>query len=157
MRGRCRPHPANAQTILEQCLTKAGNEIDAVLVSNDGTAAGAIAALEGQQLAGQVPVYGGQDANLEAVRYILQGLQTSTVFKNYALEGRTAAELVVAALKGEEPGDVVNATFANGYADIPAAYLDVESIDASNVQTLVDEGLYSKEEICEGLTLEFCS
>lgn len=149
--------PANAQTILEQCLTQAGNDIDAVLVSNDGTAAGAIAALEGQQLAGEIPVYGGQDANLDAVKYILQGMQTSTVFKDYALEGSTAAQLMVDILSGEEPGDVINATFDNGFADIPAAYLDVQSIDASNVQILIDAGLYTKEEICDGLTVEFCS
>lgn len=151
--------PANAQQILEQCLTQTGNGIDAVLVSNDGTASGAIAALEGQQLSGKIPVYGGQDANLDAVRYILQGLQTSTVFKDYALEGQTAAGLMVDVLTGTEPSaDVVNATFANGYADIPAAYLGVQSIDASNVQILVDAGLYTKDEICDGLTsVAFCS
>lgn len=149
--------PANAQQILEQCLTQTGNDIDAVLVSNDGTAAGAIAALESQQLSGELPVYGGQDANLDAVRYILQGLQTSTVFKDYALEGSTAAELLVSLLSDEEPGDAVNATFDNGFADIPAAYLDVQSIDASNVQILIDGGLYTKEEICDGLTVDFCN
>lgn len=150
--------PANAQQILEQCLTQTGNEIDAVLVSNDGTASGAIAALDGQNLAGKIPVFGGQDANLDAVRYILQGLQTSTVYKNYALEGQTAAGLMVDILTGQEPeGSVINAEFDNGFAKIPAAYLDVESIDASNVQLLIDGGLYTKEEICEGLTdVEFC-
>src|SRR3712207_7844828 len=39
----------------------------------------AIAALEGQGLAGQIPVYGGQDANLDALRFILQGQQAATV------------------------------------------------------------------------------
>jgi D-xylose transport system substrate-binding protein len=60
-------------------------------------------------------------------------------------------------LSGQEPGDVINATFDNGYADIPAAYLDVQSIDASNVQVLVDAGLYTKEELCDGITADFCS
>ena len=79
--------PAAAQQLVEQCLTRTQNQIDAVLAMNDGTASGAIAALQSQGLAGQIPVYGGQDANLDALRYILQGLQTATVFKDYALEG----------------------------------------------------------------------
>lgn len=149
--------PANAQQLVEQCLTRTGNEIDAVLVSNDGTASGAIAALAGQQLSGMIPVYGGQDANLEAVRFILQGLQQDTVFKNYALEGRAAAELIVAAITGSDPGDLVNDVFDNKFAEIPAAMLGVSSVDANNVQVLVDEGLYTKEQICEGLTnVAFC-
>lgn len=151
--------PANAQNIVEQCLTKTSNKVDAVLNSNDGTASGAIAALEAQQLGGTIPVYGGQDANLDALKYILQGLQTDTVFKNYAEEGKVAAELMVATLKGEDPEEgVVNAEFDNGFAKIPAAYLDVESVDIDNMQTVVDAGLYTKEEICDGVETdaEFC-
>jgi D-xylose transport system substrate-binding protein len=150
--------PAEAQQLMEQCLTKAQDQVDAVMAMNDGTASGAVAALEGQGLAGQVPVYGGQDANLEALRYILQGQQAATVFKDYALEGQTAAELVVAALTGNEPeSDVINGEFDNNSEMVPTAYLDVESIDASNMQTVVDAGLYTKEELCEGLSgVEFC-
>ena len=42
--------PANAQRNTEQFLTANNNEIDAVVASNDGTAGGAIAALEAQGL-----------------------------------------------------------------------------------------------------------
>jgi D-xylose transport system substrate-binding protein len=128
------------------------------MAMNDGTASGAIAALEGQSLSGKVPVYGGQDANLEALRFILEGKQAATVFKNYALEGQAAAELVVAALTGNEPeADLINGEFDNNAEQVPTAYLDVESIDASNIQTVVDAGLYTKEQLCEGLSgVEFC-
>ena len=44
--------PANAQRNMEQFLTANNNEVDAVVASNDGTAGGAIAALEAQGLAG---------------------------------------------------------------------------------------------------------
>jgi D-xylose transport system substrate-binding protein len=150
--------PAEAQQLMEQCLTRSQDQVDAVMAMNDGTASGAIAALQGQGLAGQIPVYGGQDANLEALRFILQGQQAATVFKDYALEGQTAAELVVAALTGNEPeSDVINGEFDNNSEMVPTAYLDVESIDASNMQTVVDAGLYTKEELCEGLSgVEFC-
>lgn len=151
--------PAAAQQLVEQCLTKTQDDLDAIVAMNDGTASGAIAALESQGLSGRIPVYGGQDANLEALRFILEGKQEATVFKNYALEGRAAAELVVAALTGEEPRDgLVNGEFDNKFAAVPTAYLDVESIDASNIQVVVDEGLYTKEQLCEGVSgVDFCA
>ena len=150
--------PAAAQQLVEQCLTRTQNQIDAVLAMNDGTASGAIAALQGQGLAGQIPVYGGQDANLDALKFILQGQQTDTVFKDYALEGATAAQVVIAALEGQEPPtSVINATFDNKAVQAPAAYLDVQSIDAANMQVVIDAGLYTKDEICDGIgDVAFC-
>lgn len=151
--------PANAQKIIEQCLTNTSNAIDAIIASNDGTASGAIAALEGQKLAGDVPVYGGQDANLEALKFILEGLQVDTVFKDYAVEGAAAAQLMADTLTGTEPStDLVNAVFDNGFAKIPAAYLPVTSVDITNMQVVVDGGLYTKDEICEGVSTktDFC-
>jgi D-xylose transport system substrate-binding protein len=150
--------PAEAQQLMEQCLTKSQDQLDAVIAMNDGTASGAIAALEAQGLSGKIPVYGGQDANLEALRFILQGQQQATVFKDYAKEGKAAAELVVAALTGSEPADgLINGEFDNNAEQVPTAYLDVESIDASNMDTIVDAGLYTKEQLCEGLSgVEYC-
>ncbi len=152
--------PAEAQTIVEQCLTKTSNEIDAVLNSNDGTASGAIAALEGQSLVGAIPVYGGQDANLDALKFILEGKQVDTVFKDYAKEGEVAAKLVVALMNGGDPEDgLVNSEFDNGFEQVPAAFLDVTSVDVENLQTVVDAGLYTQEEICADVETdaEFCT
>jgi D-xylose transport system substrate-binding protein len=148
--------PVNAQRLVEQCLTKTSNQIDAVIASNDGTAQGAIAAVEGQKLA--TAVYGGQDANLSALQFILQGKQKDTVFKDYSKEGKAAAELMVAALTNQQPpAGLVNGTFDNKALQVPAAYLDVKSIDAANIQTVVDAKLYTKDQICKGLTgVAFC-
>ncbi|GAB2756995.1 substrate-binding domain-containing protein [Sinomonas soli] len=148
--------PVNAQQITEQCLTKTSNQLDAVVASNDGTAQGAIAAVEGQKLS--TPVYGGQDANLTALQFILQGKQKDTVFKDYAKEGKAAAELMVAALTNQQaPSGLINGTYDNKSMQVPAAYLDVQSIDASNMQTVVDAKLYTKEQICKGLSgAAFC-
>jgi D-xylose transport system substrate-binding protein len=81
------------------------------------------------------------------------------VFKNYALEGRAAAELVVAALTGADtPAGLVNGEFDNNFGAIPTAYLDVESIDETNLQVVVEEGLYTKEQLCEGVSgADFCA
>ena len=144
--------PAEAQQLVEQCLTKTHNGLDAVIAMNDGTAQGAIAALQGSKLQGKVPVYGGQDANLDALKYILAGWQESTVLKDYPVEGKAAAELTVAALKGDKPqGGLINGTFDNGAEKVPTAYLGVKSVDAQTMDRVVKAGLYTWKDLCTGI------
>ena len=82
--------PANAQRNMEQFLTKNNNKVDAVIAANDGTAGGAIAALDAQGLAGSVPV-SGQDADKAALNRVALGTQTVSVFKDARELGRNAA------------------------------------------------------------------
>lgn len=149
--------PVNAQQIVEQCLTKTSNRLDAIITSNDGTAQGAIAAVEGQKLS--TPVYGGQDANLEALQFILQGKQQDTVFKDFSHEGEVAAELMVDALTKAKPAKgLINGTYNNKSMKVPASYLGVTSVDTSNMQVIVDHKLYSKADLCKGLSnVAFCN
>src|SRR2546422_2495504 len=60
-----------ALRITEDALTKTGNKIQAIVASNDGTAGGAISALEAAGLAGKVLVTG-QDAQKDAVQRIVK-------------------------------------------------------------------------------------
>ncbi len=69
-----------ALNIVENALTQAHNQVDAVVASNDGTARGAVQALEGQNLAGKVLV-SGQDADLASLKLIVEGKQTMTIYK----------------------------------------------------------------------------
>src|SRR5204863_8662941 len=69
-----------ALRITEDALTRTGNNIQAIIASNDGTAGGAISALEAAGLAGKVLVTG-QDAQKAAVQRIVKGTQTMTVHK----------------------------------------------------------------------------
>ncbi len=64
--------PVEALKIMENALTKNNNKIDAVVVSNDGTAGGAVQALAAQNLAGKVWV-SGQDADLAGCQRIVAG------------------------------------------------------------------------------------
>ena len=57
--------PEVAQKNMEQILTKAGNKVDAVVASNDGTAGGVVAALSAKGIRG-IPV-SGQDADFAAL------------------------------------------------------------------------------------------
>ncbi|MEU1520309.1 sugar ABC transporter substrate-binding protein [Streptomyces sp. NPDC005811] len=145
--------PAKAQSEMEQCLTKTGNRLDGVVVMNDGTAGGVIAALTAQGLAGKVPVIGGQDADLQAVQYILLGYQYSTVYKPFKLQASKAAELTVQLLKNGK----INKSDIDGYVDngfmkpgVPAAFLPVQDLHADTVATLVKDGVWTWKQICTG-------
>src|ERR1041384_8020195 len=70
--------PENGKKIMNAAITKAGRDIDGVVVSNDGTAGGAIQALLEEGLAGKVLVTG-QDADLAACQRIMRGTQAMTV------------------------------------------------------------------------------
>ncbi|MEY9840166.1 sugar ABC transporter substrate-binding protein [Streptacidiphilus sp. EB103A] len=147
--------PAKAQTEMEQCLTKTGNHLDGVVVMNDGTAGGVIAALNAQGLAGKVPVVGGQDANLQAVQYILLGYQYDTVYKPFKLQAAKAADLTVQLLKTGK----INSSDVDGYVDngfmkpgVPAAFLPVQNLHADTVGTLVKDGVWTWKQICTGPT-----
>ncbi|MET0773008.1 MAG: substrate-binding domain-containing protein, partial [Candidatus Limnocylindrales bacterium] len=85
--------PATAQTNMENCLTAAENDIDAVLAENDGMAGGVIAALQAQGL--DIPV-SGQDGDPGALNRVAQGTQTVSVWKDSRELGKAAGEAAVA-------------------------------------------------------------
>ena len=141
--------PSVAQQLAEQCLTKTQNGVDAFVAMNDGTAMGAVAALQGQGLEGKIPVYGGQDATLDGIKYMLRGWIEDTVYKPYDKEAQAAAELVVAAITGEDPPEgLINDEAPDGK---PRASLDVADLTPENVDLVVQDGLYTKDELCEGV------
>ena len=113
--------PTTAMSIMENALTAANNKIDAVVASNDGTAGGAIQALAAQNLAGKVPI-SGQDADLAAVKRVIAGTQTVTVYKPLKLIASEAAKLTVQLIKGEKPA--FNAELDNGTKKVPVPAAD---------------------------------
>ena len=96
-----------AMALTEAALKKARNQVVAVVASNDVTAGGAIRALEKAGLAGKVFV-SGQDANLDAVRRIVAGTQTMTVYKPLRPLARGAASAAVQTGEGREGRRHVN-------------------------------------------------
>ena len=84
--------PDNAQANMEQILTAEGDEIDAVVAANDGTAGGVVAALASVGLDGEVPV-SGQDGDIAALNRIALGTQTMTAWKDARELGRAAADV----------------------------------------------------------------
>src|SRR5687768_6548788 len=71
--------PSEAHRITEDALTKSGNDVQAIVASNDGTAGGAVSAMP-PNLVGKVLVTG-QDAQLDACQRVVEGRQTMTIYK----------------------------------------------------------------------------
>ena len=134
--------PANALSIAENVLTQFNNKIDGFLGPNDGTAGGIIQALAGQKLAGKVPVTG-QDAELAACKRIIAGTQTMTVYKSLNAIATEAAKLSVALVKG----DKIQYKQEKAEGGINQVLLDPIVITKANIDLLVKDGFYTKEQL----------
>ena len=144
-----------AQTIAEQILTAAGNDVDAAIVANDGMAGGVIAALQAQGING-IPVTG-QDATVGGIQNILVGDQLMTVYKAVKAEAFAAAEVAIALWRGQEPTNATG-TVNNGTNDIPSVLLTPVPTNATNInETVIADGFRSAEEICVGALADACA
>ena len=136
--------PTEALSIVENALTANNNKIDAVVASNDGTAGGAIQALAAQKLAGKVPV-SGQDADLAAVKRVVAGTQTMTVYKPLKLIASEAAKLSVQLARNEKPS--YNSQYDNGAKKVDTVLLKPTPLTKANVNILVNDGFYTQAQI----------
>ncbi|MFO1106411.1 MAG: sugar ABC transporter substrate-binding protein [Amaricoccus sp.] len=151
--------PTLAQAFAEDCLTKTGGDVDMFVGMNDGTTGGSVAALLSQGYKpGDKIVTGGQDATVEALRYVAQGWQDNSVLKDLKVEATEAASVVASILHGKGvPADLVNGKVNNQYMDVPAVFLPVENITADNLGEVVSKGVWTWAEICQGIeTTEVC-
>lgn len=143
-----------ALKIVENALTLANNQVDAVVCSNDGTARGAIQALEGQNLAGKVLV-SGQDADLASLRLIVEGKQTMTIYKSIQPLAFGAVDAAVKMARGEQV--TTSETIQNGFKGVPAILLEPVAVDRNNLlDTVVKDGYHKLEAICAGLPPDKC-
>ncbi len=132
--------PENAKKIMNAAVTKAGRNIDAVVVSNDGTAGGAIQALQEDGLAGKVLVTG-QDADLAACQRILRGTQAMTVYKPLKNLATLAARVAVEVAQGKKPA--TTGTLDNGAKAVPTILEKIVSVDKDNLHaTVVADGFH---------------
>lgn len=137
--------PENAKKIMNAAVTRAGRNIDAVVVSNDGTAGGAIQALQEDGLAGKVLVTG-QDADLAACQRILRGTQAMTVYKPLKNLAHLAARVAVDVAKGRKPA--ATATLNNGIKDVPSILENVIVVDKENLMsTVVADGFHKASDL----------
>jgi D-xylose transport system substrate-binding protein len=143
---------AEAQRLTEEALKKTKGRITAVLASNDDTAGGVVAALEAYGLANKVLV-SGQDAELEAVRRIVAGSQSMTVYKPIRSLANLAARNAVRLAEGEA---VYTATTVNnGLKDVPAMLLEPIVVDRENVEyTVISDGFQKRDEVFRAVAVK---
>jgi D-xylose transport system substrate-binding protein len=142
--------PDNAQKNMEQILTAANNDVDAVLAQNDGMAGGASAALAAQGLV--VPL-GGQDGDLAAINRVARGTQTVSVWKNARDLGKAAGEIAAALADGTAMDAIPGAVkFSGGEkgVEMNAILLNPTPITKETIGLAIDAGHITKEQACEG-------
>ncbi|MDB5038500.1 MAG: hypothetical protein JWQ35_2028 [Bacteriovoracaceae bacterium] len=84
---------------VENTLTRFNNKIDAILANNSGMAHGAVQAVVEQKLTGKVFI-AGADADLSAIKDIVNGKQQFEVLKDIKPLAESAAEAAVTLAKG---------------------------------------------------------
>ncbi|WP_133797504.1 substrate-binding domain-containing protein [Prosthecobacter fusiformis] len=137
--------PENAKKITNAAITKAGQGIDAILASNDGTAGGAIQALIEEGLAGKVIVTG-QDADLAGCQRIVAGTQTMTVYKPLTLLATQAAALAVKLASGRPI--IAQEVSDNGKVQVPSVFLPIIAVTKENLrETVVKDGFRAEKDV----------
>ena len=171
-----------AQTLMEQILVDAGNDVDAVFAANDGLANSVINAMEAASV-GPVPL-SGQDATAAGIQNVVLGKQTVSVYKPIQDEAGVAAAVALALRSGDDIEEAANnyeSPLASGGSDVSIIGIEAESgeptdsaegdgvvmyvalvpigVTADNVaDTVIADEFRTIDEICTGdvASTEFC-
>jgi D-xylose transport system substrate-binding protein len=141
--------PAEAYARISDAMQKNNKQVVAVVASNDGTAGGAIQALEEIKLDGKIAV-SGQDADLAAIIRVLKGTQSMTVYKPITSLAAQAAETAVALASGQHANS--SGTISNGKREVPAIFGPVVVVNKTNVkETVIKDGFQNLSTIQKSL------
>jgi putative multiple sugar transport system substrate-binding protein len=144
---------ATAQARMDNLLSAyyTDKRVDAVLSPYDGISIGILSSLKGVGYGSAeqpLPVVTGQDAEIQSVKSIIAGEQTSTIFKDTRELAKVVVNMVDASLSGKEVPINDTKTYDNGVKVVPSFLLVPVSVDVSNWEkTLIDSGYYTKDQI----------
>jgi len=152
-----------AQTEMEQAITALGtNGFQGVYAANDGTAGGAIAAMNGQGIDPSSRPVTGQDAELAAVQRILTGQQYMTAYKAIKPEAGQAAELAVDLVNGNRSAadSLAKQKTNNGQKDVASIILTPVAVTKANarqtISRMISDGFLKAADICSGPAASAC-
>ncbi|MFT4124414.1 MAG: substrate-binding domain-containing protein [Microbacteriaceae bacterium] len=144
--------PDKAQAWMEQQVTKYAGEFVAVYAANDGTAGGAIAAMQSAGI-DPWPIVTGQDAELAGIQRIVAGEQYMTVYKSIKQEAQAAAEAADALAQGTTPEGQSDDTDG-----VPTTLLTPVAVTIDNIMdTVVADGFWSVDDICTADYADACT
>ncbi|ACV08163.1 multiple monosaccharide ABC transporter substrate-binding protein [Jonesia denitrificans] len=145
---------ARAQSRMDDLVTSSyqSDKVHGILASNDALGRGAITSL---QSAGytldDIPVVTGQDAELASTKWINEGWQYSTIFKDTRKLAVQAVDSAKALLEGGQPEVNDTETYDNGVKVVPSFLLESDVVTSDNLtELLVDSGYYTQSEIDSG-------
>ncbi len=137
--------PDESYQIMKKFLD-GGGTVDAILAGNDALATGAIMALKEYNLDGKVLV-AGQDADVNAIRNIVAGVQTITIYKPIESLVYATINAAVKIADGKAPSNM-NITVYNGKKLVPAILLKSQVVNRQNIKmTVVSEGFITEKEL----------
>ena len=145
--------PVTARERMTDILEKYYNsdeKIDVVVSPFDGISYGVGEALEnaGYKVGEDFPMITGQDADLQAVKNIISGKQTMTIFKDTRVLADKCVTMVEAVLEGNVPEVNDTISYDNHKMVVPSFLCKPIVIDKKNIdKELVESGYYSKDEI----------
>lgn len=136
----------NAYYRMDKVFNFTDKKIDAILTSYDGLALGALKAMNEhpEQL---VTVLTGQDAEIGAVKAIVAGKMSLTVYKSIHEIANAAVNLAIDLANGKKI-DNIETTVNNGRKDVPTLFLEPVAVEKNTIQsTVIADGYYTEEQI----------
>lgn len=127
----------------------ADEDLDIACSAFDGFAYGIRSALEGAGYTeANWPLITGQDAELMAVKNIISGKQTMSIYKDTRLLAEKCVTMVNAVVNGSEPEINDTETYDNGVFVVPSYLCTPQAVDVNNYEELlVDGGYYTAEDL----------
>ncbi len=149
--------PADAQSWMTSEITKLGGQSGfvGVYAANDGTAGGAIAAMNSAGFT-KIPPITGQDAQLDAIQRIITGVQYMTVYKALVPEATAAADAAYTYASGKTVKTTAKTN--NGKVNVPSLLLTPIAVTKGNVKTtIVKDKFWTAKQICTGSFAAACT
>lgn len=128
----------------------ANEKLDIACTAFDGFAYGVRSALEGAgyKIGEDWPLVTGQDAELMAVKNIISGHQTMTIYKDTRLLADKCVTMVQAVLEGTEPEINDTEQYNNNVKVVPSYLCTPIPVDVDNYkEILIDGDYYTAEEL----------
>ena len=122
---------------------------DAIVCGNDAVAQSVISALNLYYKEVHIPICG-QDADIVACQYIVEGKQDFTIYKPITKLAELAAEYAVNLANGKKIEDFVTdlAFINNGFDNIPVVWLEPQIVNKSNIdEVIIKSGFHTSGEV----------
>ena len=130
----------------ESALTLADNDIDVFMCMNDSIASGVISVLEQRGVAGKVVVTG-MDSEGAALKRVMEGTQSMTIYKDITQMVQELANSCLAAKLNVKPHIEPNYNTNNGYGNIPTISMGASVITKDNMAEVLEGSYIDLDEV----------